>query len=58
MLRLNEIDCSVEWMDTVEERIDGMTVLYHPAPTQSMNRCRKPYKIRLKFAQKDRLCNP
>ena len=36
MLRLNEIDCSVEWMDTVEERIDGMTVLYHPAPTQSI----------------------
>ena len=36
VLRLDEIDCSVEWMDTVEERIDGMTVLYHSAPTQSI----------------------
>ena len=36
VLKLNEIECSVEWMDTIEERIDGMTVLVHPAPTQNI----------------------
>lgn len=36
VLKLSEIDSSVEWMDTVVERIDGITVLYHPAPTQNI----------------------
>lgn len=36
VLKLSEIDCSVEWMDTLEERIDGATVLVHPAPTQNI----------------------
>lgn len=36
VLKLSEVDSSVEWMDTVEEHIDGVTVLYHNAPTQNI----------------------
>lgn len=36
VLKLSEIDSTVEWMDTDAECIDGMTVLFHSAPTQSI----------------------
>ena len=36
VLKLSEIDSTVEWMDTAVDCIDGMTVLFHSAPTQSI----------------------
>lgn len=36
VLKLSEIDSSVEWMDTTEEYVDGIRVLYHTAPTQNI----------------------
>lgn len=34
VLRLSEIDSSVEWMDTEAAQVGGITLLYHPAATQ------------------------
>jgi len=36
VLKLSEIDSSVEWIDTTETCVDGITVLYHSAPTQNI----------------------
>lgn len=36
VLKLSEIDASIEWTDTLEKHVDGMTVLYHSAPTQNI----------------------
>jgi len=36
VLKLSEIDSTVEWMDTAAESVDGMTILFHSAPTQSI----------------------